>query len=164
MFERMKQGGYLQIDETPVKVMDPEVKGKCARGYLWFYAVPGGDVFLDFQDTRGRKAPHAQLAGFSGTIQTDAYEVYDSADNKLVENSVRVPAVGRRRWLFIGHPDAGWRSAVIYSLIVSCRRRGLNPQEYLSDVLLRLPSMDITRIDELLPEHWKPPAPAPAQS
>jgi transposase len=34
MFERMKQGGYLQIDETPVKVMDPEVKGKCSRGYL----------------------------------------------------------------------------------------------------------------------------------
>jgi transposase len=272
MFERMKQGAYLQIDETPVKVLDPEVKGKCARGYLWFYAVPGGDVFLDFQDTRGRRAPHAQLAGFVGTIQTDAYEVYDSlkkvipglvrigcaaharrkfhravkdgdrravpfiglfrqlyrleregrelapeqlqelrqqkaaplwanlqeqaaalqpqllpqsslgkavsyllneyealtgylgsgryeVDNNLVENSIRVPAVGRRRWLFIGHPDAGWRSAVIYSLIVSCRRRGLNPQNYLSDVLRRLPSLDITRISELLPENWKPPAP-----
>ena len=50
-----------------------------------------------------------------------------------------MPAVGRRRWLFIGHPDAGWRSAVIYSLIVSCRRRGINPQEYLTDVLRRLP-------------------------
>ena len=70
MFEEMKQGAYLQVDETPVKVMDPEVKGKCARGYLWFYAVPGGDVFLDFQGTRGRAAPHAQLANFRGTIQT----------------------------------------------------------------------------------------------
>lgn len=75
MFQRMKQGGYLQVDETPVKVMDPEVKGKCARGYLWFYAVPGGEVFLDFQGTRGRAAPHAQLTGFTGTIQTDASEV-----------------------------------------------------------------------------------------
>jgi hypothetical protein len=52
MFERMKLGGYLQVDETPVKVMDPEVQGKCARGYLWFYAVPGGDVFLDFLGNR----------------------------------------------------------------------------------------------------------------
>src|SRR5438874_9605646 len=33
-------------------------------------------------------------------------------------------AVGRKRWLFIGHPDAGWRSAVIYSALISCRRRG----------------------------------------
>jgi transposase len=269
MFERMKQGGYLQVDETPVKVMDPEVKGKCARGYLWFYAVPGGDVFLDFQGTRGRAAPHAQLTGFTGTIQTDAYEVYDALkkvlpglirigcaahcrrkfrralrdgdrraiafiaqfrrlyrierqtedlapeerhqirqkeaapiwtqlqqdaqalqprllpksslgkavsylineypallgylesgtyriDNNLVENSIRVPAVGRRRWLFIGHPDAGWRSAVIYSLILSCRRRGINPQEYLTDALCRLPSLNITQIGQLLPECWKP--------
>ena len=275
MFERMKQSGYLQVDETPVKVMDPEVKGKCARGYLWFYAVPGGDVYLDFQGTRGRAAPQAQLTGFTGTIQTDGYEVYDSLkkvipdlrrigcaahcrrkfrralrdgdvkaipfltefrrlyrieaqtkdlspaerhqirqseatpiwarleqqaqalkphllphsslgkavsylineyqallgylesgtyqiDNNLVENSVRVPAVGRRRWLFLGHPDAGWRSAVIYSLIVSCRRRGINPQEYLTDVLRRLPGLNITQIDQLLPENWKPlPAAAP---
>lgn len=270
MFERMKERGYLQIDETPVKVMDPEVKGKCARGYLWFYAVPGGDVYLDFQDTRGRKAPHGQLEGFTGTIQTDAYEVYDSLkkvlpglkrigcaaharrkfhravkdkdrraiafmgrfrqlyaferewrdwesarrhelrqkeakpvweelkreaealqprllpqsslgkavsyllneygaltgylddgdyliDNNLVENSIRIPAVGRRRWLFIGHPDAGWRSAVIYSLIVSCRRRGINPQEYLTDILNRLPGLTINQIDPLLPENWRPP-------
>ncbi len=77
-------------------------------------------------------------------------------DNNLIENSIRVPAVGRRRWLFIGHPDAGWRSAVIYSFIVSCRRRGINPQEYLTDVLQRLPGMNITQIEVLLPEHWKP--------
>jgi transposase len=77
-------------------------------------------------------------------------------DNNLVENSIRAPAVGRRRWLFIGHPDAGWRSAVIYSVMVSCRRRGINPQEYLTDVLRRVPSMNITEIEELLPEHWKP--------
>lgn len=63
--------------------------------------------------------------------------------------------MGRRRWLFIGHPDAGWRIAVIYSVIISCRRRGINPQEYLSDVLRRLPGMTITQIDEVLPENWK---------
>ena len=81
-------------------------------------------------------------------------------DNNLVENSIRSPAVGRRRWLFIGHPDAGWRSAVIYSFIISCRRRGINPQEYLTDVLQRLPAMTITQIADLLPARWKPAAPA----
>jgi len=77
-------------------------------------------------------------------------------DNNLVENDVRVPAVGRRRWLFIGHPDAGWRSAVIYTIIQSCRRRGLNPQEYLTDVLTRLPSMTNQNVGQLLPSRWKP--------
>ncbi|MBN2507979.1 MAG: transposase domain-containing protein [Verrucomicrobia bacterium] len=39
---------------------------------------------------------------------------------------------------------------------IRCRRRGINPQEYLTDVLQRLPSLKITPIDQLLPEHWKP--------
>ena len=67
--------------------------------------------------------------------------------------------VGRKRWLFIGHPDAGWRSAVIYTIILSCRRRGINPQEYLTDVLRRLPAMTNTQVKDLVPSCWKP-APA----
>ena len=63
--------------------------------------------------------------------------------------------MGKKRWLFIGHPDAGWRSAVIYSIIQSCRRRGIDPQEYLSDVLARMPGMKNTQLDALLPENWK---------
>ena len=76
-------------------------------------------------------------------------------DNNLVENAIRPSCVGKKRWLFIGHPEAGWRSAVIYSIIQSCRRRGIDPQEYLSDVLERLPGMKNTQIDCLLPENWK---------
>ncbi len=45
---------------------------------------------------------------------------------------------------------------MIYSILTSCRRRGLNPQDYLTDVLARLPSAKITQIRELLPAHWKP--------
>ena len=51
---------------------------------------------------------------------------------------------------------------MIYSLIVSCRRRGINPQHYLTDVLRRLPAMNITQIGELLPERWKPLPPTSA--
>jgi hypothetical protein len=52
---------------------------------------------------------------------------------------------------------AGWRSAVIYSMIGSCGRRGLNPQEYLTDVLRRLPGLTIHHLEPLLPGNWKPP-------
>ena len=89
----------------------------------------------------------------TGYLRDGQFEI----DNNLVENAIRPTAVGRKRWLFIGHPDAGWRSAVIYSIIVSCRRRGINPQDYLTDVLRRLPEEKINRIEELLPGNWKPP-------
>ena len=76
IWEELAAGDYLQIDETPVKVLDPEVKGQAATGYLWFYSRPGGDVFLEFCDSRGRDSPRERLRPFQGTIQTDAYEVY----------------------------------------------------------------------------------------
>jgi transposase len=57
IFEEMQAAGYLQVDETPVKVLDPEVKGKAGQGWLWFYSVPEGDVFLEFHDSRGREGP-----------------------------------------------------------------------------------------------------------
>jgi hypothetical protein len=89
----------------------------------------------------------------TGYLRDGRFEI----DNNLVENAIRPTAVGRKRWLFLGHPDAGWRSAVIYSLIGSCRRRGLNPQEYLTDVLGRLPGLKINQLEPLLPGIWKPP-------
>jgi hypothetical protein len=58
-------------------------------------------------------------------------------------------------WLFIGHPDSSWRSAVIYTIIQSCRRRGINLQDYLTDVLRRLPSMTNQEVKKLVPSRWK---------
>jgi transposase len=70
-------------------------------------------------------------------------------DNNLVENAIRPSAIGKKNWLFIGHPAAGQRSAIIYSLVVSCQRHGKDPLAYLRDVLRRLPAM--TNQDDLTP-------------
>jgi hypothetical protein len=48
-------------------------------------------------------------------------------------------------------------SAVIYSIIMSCRRRGINPQDYLTDVLRRLPTAKTSDIQDLVPANWKAP-------
>jgi transposase len=74
-------------------------------------------------------------------------------------NAIRPSAVGKKNWLFIGHPDAGDRTAIIYSIIGSCRRRGINPHDYLRDVLTRLLAMsNQEKVDVLLPSEWKPAA------
>src|SRR6202012_406201 len=62
-------------------------------------------------------------------------------DNNLVENAIRPTAVGKKNWLFIGAAEAGERSAIIYTVIESCRRRGMDPYTYLRDVLSLLPQM-----------------------
>lgn len=75
-------------------------------------------------------------------------------DNNLVENAVRPTALGKKNWMFIGHPDAGQRSAIIYTLLECCKRRGINPQEYLRDVLTRIPAMTNQQTRSLTPANW----------
>ena len=75
-------------------------------------------------------------------------------DNNLVENAIRPTAIGKKNWLFIGDADAGQRSAIVYTLIECCRRRGLNPFAYLRDVLSRLPNMTNRQIPEVTPAAW----------
>lgn len=78
-------------------------------------------------------------------------------DTNLVENSIRPTKLGAKNWLFIGHPDAGERSAIIYSIVVSCRRRGIDPFAYLRDVLTRLPAMSSEdELQPLTPANWQP--------
>jgi transposase len=75
-------------------------------------------------------------------------------DNNLIENSIRPSAVGKRNWLFVGHPEPGERSAVIYTLLGSCRRHGVNPFDYLKDLFTRLPATKITEIKDFTPATW----------
>ena len=76
-------------------------------------------------------------------------------DNNLVENAIRPTAIGKKNWLFVGEADAGQRSAIIYTVIETCRRQGLNPYQYLRDVLSRLPNMTNHQIPEIIPAAWR---------
>lgn len=75
-------------------------------------------------------------------------------DNNLVENAIRPTAIGKKNWLFVGQAQAGERSAILYTLVECCRRRGLNPYAYLRDVLSRLPKMTNWQVNEVTPEAW----------
>ena len=75
-------------------------------------------------------------------------------DNNLVENAIRPTAIGKKNWLFMGDADAGERGAIIYTVIETCRRRGIDPYAYLKDVLTRLPNMTNHQIPEVTPAAW----------
>jgi hypothetical protein len=75
-------------------------------------------------------------------------------DNNLVENAIRPTALGKKNWLFIGEAEAGDRSAIIYTIIECCRRRGIDPFSYLRDVFTRLPNMTNWQVKEITPQAW----------
>ena len=266
--EDLVRGIYLQADETPIRYLDPDVKGKSQQGYLWAYSRPGGDVLFEWRVSRSRAGPEEFLKNFRGKLQTDGYSAYESLakvrgdltligcwaharrgfhealgetklaawfvcqigllyavekelrqqkagpalrqamrawqaqpvlarlhramelvrrrtlpqgllgqaidytlkrwsaliqfvedgtleiDNNLIENAIRPSALGKKNFLFFGHPEAGERSAVIYTLLGSCRRHGVNPFDYLNDLFTRLPAAKMSQIREHTPSAW----------
>ena len=85
--------------------------------------------------------------------------------NNAAERGLRGIALGRKSWLFCGSDRGGQRAAAMYSLIVTAKMNGVDPQAWLADVLSRIATHPAHRLDELLPWNWTPRALAiPAQA
>ena len=78
-------------------------------------------------------------------------------DNNRAEGALRVVALGRKNFLFVGDEDTGANLAGLYSLVATCQANQVDPIAYLQDVLLCVDTHPAARIDELLPHRWKPP-------
>lgn len=77
LLEDTKAKGYLQADETPIKVLDANKKGATHQGYYSLYHSPiDKTVLFDYQPTRGASGPERILSGLKGCLQTDGYTVY----------------------------------------------------------------------------------------
>lgn len=267
------QGDYLQVDETPIQVMDRATKGKTHRGFHWVYHAPKQKLVLfDYRIGRGREGPEDLLKNYNGYLQTDGYSVYDAfarrkgitamgcmaharryfekalsndraraefalgkiqdlyqiecslreqncsadeivqrrkaevlpilielenwmksnlhhvlqstpigqaicyalprwdslsvyiehadlcIDNNLIENAIRPVAIGRKNYLFAGSHEGAKRAAIIYAFLGSCKMNDINPQQWLSDILIRIADTKTSQLRNLLPDRWKKPA------
>ncbi len=90
--------------------------------------------------------PHLKLFLIHGRVEID---------NNLVENAIRPTKLGAKNWLFIGREEAGQSAAVLYTIMINCRRLGIDPREYLVDVLTRLPAMQASEAAALTPAAWQ---------
>ncbi len=269
--------GYVQGDETPIRVLDPARPGAARDAWLWSFLAPQAAVVVfDFKLTRSHEPAHAFLLNFAGVFQTDGYAGYLKAlrllpapkraeivhanclaharrgfvaaleagddraapflaylgalyrieadlreatpqtraqargtrslawlvplhqtllkaatdpailphsalakavhytlerwpeltrfaepghghvhiDSNAVENAIRVCAVGKKNYLFVGHPEAGWRSAVLYSVLGTCKLQGINPWNYLTWALPRLAAATNHTAHEFTPQRF----------
>ena len=89
-------------------------------------------------------------------------------DNNASERALRVAALGRKNFLFVGNAAKGGNLAGLYSLVATCELHEVDPIAYLSDVLMRVDFHPARDIDDLLPHRWAPPqrieCPAPVNS
>lgn len=75
-------------------------------------------------------------------------------DSNAIEREFRPVAIGRKNWLFCASEVGAESSAILYSLIASCRLANVDPWDYLTDVLERISEHPAARINELFPCNW----------
>jgi len=264
------KSSYLQADESPIAVLTADKPGATHKGYMWVLHAPmEGSVYFHYDRSRGKDVIARLLDGYSGALQTDAYDAYDQylkcedvdllgcavharryfehakdsspekarqglalfsklyrieeqareqgldyrqrydlrrkhsrpvmeqlkqwleeqklqvvpktpiykavnytlnifprlekcldkgeyeLDNNAIENSIRPLALGRRNYLFCGSHQGAHRNAMMYSLFACCKKAGVNPYQWLVDVLNRIPEYPANRLEDLLPHNWK---------
>jgi transposase len=74
----------------------------------------------------------------------------------MLENAIRPVAIGRKNYLFAGSHEAAHRTAIIYTFFSACKQAGVNPEEWLFDVLSNIQNTNISEIHTLFPHNWKP--------
>lgn len=75
--KELQQSPYVQVDETPVRYLDPQTPGRCAQGYLWTGLVPGKCVVYDWHASRAADCLESLLGKeFAGHLQCDGYSAY----------------------------------------------------------------------------------------
>jgi transposase len=133
-------------------------------------------AWLDRESEDGRILPKSPIrAAFTYTRNQWAAlvryttEGYLSYDNNTAERLVKLPAIGRKNYLFVGSPRGGQGAAVLYSLVSSAKASGVEPFAWLRDLFARLPHhrdgeafaqssdglpVSSSELDDLLPDRW----------
>ena len=122
------------------------------------------DKFLEWLNKRATETPPKGLLGKAISYTLNNWERLIRyletglllPDNNLVENAIRPFALGRKNWLFSGHPRGAEASANLYSLIETAKANGLEPNRYLRFLFENLPYAE-TEDDyrTLLPQNVK---------
>jgi len=79
-------------------------------------------------------------------------------DNNISEAALRIIALGRDNFRWVGHNASGKNLAILQTIVATCVANDVNPQDYIQDVLIRMHTHPASQIDELLPMNWQPTA------
>ena len=156
-FEQLYRVERQAKDEKPD---DGETQAEIIRRFRHQHSVPILDALKKWlDDIKPRVLPDSKLGdAVSYTLNQWGYltrYIQDGTmpiDNNLLERDIRIFATGRKSWLFSDTVEGARASAVVYSLMLTCRACGIEPLAYLRHVLTELPQRtEDADIIDLLP-------------
>jgi transposase len=71
-------------------------------------------------------------------------------DNNAVERIIKPFTIGRKNWLFQGNTRGAEASAILYSLVQTCKLNNVEPYDYFKKVLTKIPNIKTLTREDLL--------------
>jgi hypothetical protein len=116
------------------------------------------DRLLGWKQQLLPKHPMAEAVGYAlnqwAELTVFAGDGAVPVDNNACEREMKRVVLNRKNSLFVGNERGGRTAAVLSSLTSTCRRHGVDPQRYLTQLLANLPSTPTSQLDQWLPDAW----------
>jgi len=158
MMEKILQLYMVEREAAELKILGSE-KHKALRNLKSRPVYDDIEKWLAEQkDLHPPKSKIAKAINYASNNWGNLLPIFDDPkirlDNNLAENALRVIALGRKNFLFIGSKLAGRNLAILQTLVSTCQMNKVNPQAYIADVLIKIRDTDPEDIDSLLPANW----------
>lgn len=131
-----------------------DTQGRAAMDALNAWLTTRADAYPPRSSALGNAIRYALKNWAHLCVFLDDVEV--PVDNNASERHLRPVAKGRDNWMFAGNDGAAERLMALLGICATCEANGINPQEYIADVLCRVEHHPVSQLDELLPHLWKP--------
>jgi len=150
--------GLYEVEDEVKNIADDNAKAAYRRRHARPQLIKIKKWLREHRDQVLPKSPIAKAIGYAlnnwRALNRYVLAGYLSIDNNPAERSLRGIAIGRKNYLFLGSDAAGKTASVLYSLVSSAQRHGIDPWAYLRDVFTRLPELPPEQLGELLPDNW----------
>jgi transposase len=117
------------------------------------------EKFFDWKEQLLPKHPMAEAVHYAlGHWEELNVFLSDGAvpiDNNVSEREMKRVVLNRKNSLFVGNARGGRTAAILATLTSTCRRHDVDPQLYLTQLLVNLPVMRIGDLPNWLPDRWK---------
>jgi len=153
-----------RLYELEEQFRESKLDGDALREARQRHAVPILDNFASWLESSRDSVLPKSLIGKAFTYTLNQWsalrryteEGFLSIDNNVSERTVKIAAIGRKNWMFVGSRTGGERAAILFSLTASAKACGVEPQAYLTDLFRELgkDNGEEDHLRSMLPDRW----------
>ena len=145
--------------EKDAGAMDPLARLACRQERAWPLVEDWHKRLLAWQPSLLPKSPMADAVNYSLNQWPElTLFLEDGAvpiDNNASEREMKRQVLNRKNSLFVGNARGGRTAAILSSFTSTCRRHSIDPQLYLTQLLVNLPAWPMSDLQAWLPDQWK---------